>query len=119
MRGSGLGPLLRVWREPRRPSQGTGMLLGGRALGPRGPRVLAFGWRPPVSGRVARVLKWEVLRGVLLLIFFLVAGPPVVPRLIVVLLRAAKTQQQLAGYRRDRPFVRLLLDHHILSRHDH
>ena len=91
MRGPGLGPLLRVWLEPRRPSQGTGMLPGGRALGPRGPRVLAFGWRPPVSGRAVRVLRWEVLRGVLLLFFFLVAGPPFVPRLVVVLLLAAKT----------------------------
>jgi hypothetical protein len=65
-----------------------------------------------------RVLRWEVLRGDLLLLFFLVVRPPVVPRLVVVLLRAAKTQQQLAGHRRDGPFVRLLLDYHILSRHD-
>ena len=91
MRGPGLGPLLRVRREPRRPSQGTGTLPGGRALGLRGPRVLASRWRPPSEVRSAHVLRWEVLRGVLLLIFFLVAGPPVVPRLVVVLLLAAKT----------------------------
>ena len=67
------------------------MLPGGWDLGLRGPWVLASRWRPPSEVRSAQVLRWEVLRGVLLLIFFLVAGPPVVPRLVVVLLLAAKT----------------------------
>ena len=95
------------------------MLLRGRALGPRSPRVLACGWWSPCLCRVARVLRWEVLREDLLLLLLLLVWPPVVPRLVVVLLRAAKTQQQLAGYRRDRPFVRLLFDHNIPSRHSH